>query len=220
MSKPNIGVQLLRIHSVITRGLKVSMEKGQSFSRQEFPNRSTKEGFISYVSCFVSVLDAHHLLEDHLAFPYLRDKFPEVPYALLTTQHQDIVLILNEVKAAMEQVTASVQTGVPLNKLNHALLKIADLWYPHIRIEEEHFTMDKVAALIRLEEQIRLTKMFAEHSQQYARPDYLVVPFLLYNLPSEERITLADEMPPVVTQQLVPVAWKEKWKPMTPFLLP
>jgi hypothetical protein len=46
-----------------------------------------------------------------------------------------------------------------------------------------------------------------------------VVPFLLYNLPPEERAIFSQGMPPVVTQELVPVVWKEKWSPMKPFLL-
>jgi hypothetical protein len=47
----------------------------------------------------------------------------------------------------------------------------------------------------------------------------LVVPFLLYNLPPEERAVFSQGMPPIVIQELVPVAWKEKWSPMKPFLL-
>jgi hypothetical protein len=31
---------------------------------------------------------------------------------------------------------------------------------------------------------------------------------------------MAQQMPPVVSQELVPVAWKEQWAPMKPFLLP
>ncbi len=54
---------------------------------------------------------------------------------------------------------------------------------------------------------------------KHSGPDYLVVPFLLYNLSPEDRATMSAEMPPVVTQQLVPVVWKEKWQPMSPFLL-
>jgi hypothetical protein len=30
---------------------------------------------------------------------------------------------------------------------------------------------------------------------------------------------MAQQMPPVVTQELVPIAWKEHWAPMVPFLL-
>ncbi len=220
MSNTNIGVGLLRIHSVITRGLKVAGENTRSFAKQGYPDRSTEEGFIGYVRCLVSVLDAHHLTEEDLAFPYYRGKFPEAPYELLMAQHRDIVLVLNEIKAAIEENATMVQVERFLNKLNQALKGIDSLWNPHIRIEEDHFTVEKTAELIDPEDHVRLSKMFSEHMQQHAGPDYLVVPFLLYNLPPEERGTFADEMPPIVTQQLVPVVWKEKWKPMAPFLLP
>ena len=43
---------------------------------------------------------------------------------------------------------------------------------------------------------------------------------MLYNLSGEERAAMWAAMGPVVTEQLVPVAWKDKWAPMKPFLLP
>jgi iron-sulfur cluster repair protein YtfE (RIC family) len=215
----NIGVEFLRIHSVITRGLEVATENSQSFAQQGYPNTSMREGFISYLRSLVSVLHAHHLNEDEVAFPNLRDKFPDTPWDLLKAQHRDIVSVLEEIKAAIEEAAADAQASESLNKLNHALRRITDLWHPHIRIEEDHFTVDKVALLIDLKEQIRLSRMFMEHFQKNSGPDYLVVPFLLYNLPPEERVTFTERMPPLVTEQLVPAVWKEKWEPMKPFLL-
>jgi hypothetical protein len=99
------------------------------------------------------------------------------------------------------------------------LKRIDEFWHPHIQIEEEHFTVGKLGAAFPPDEQIRLIKLFMEHSQQHAKPDFLVVPFLLYNLPLDQRSALAGAMPPVVTEQLVPIVWKEKWEPMKPFLL-
>jgi hypothetical protein len=52
-----------------------------------------------------------------------------------------------------------------------------------------------------------------------ASPTYLAVPFLLYDLPPEEKAIQARGMPPELTEQLVPVVWKEQWAPMKPFLL-
>ena len=73
--------------------------------------------------------------------------------------------------------------------------------------------------MISVDEHIRLAQLFAKLSQEHAQPDYLVVPFILYNLAPEDRAIMAGSMPPVVTQELVPKAWKEKWAPMQPFLL-
>jgi hypothetical protein len=52
----------------------------------------------------------------------------------------------------------------------------------------------------------------AENSQSFAKWGY-------QDLSTKEG-TFYDEMPPIVTQQLLPVVWKEKWKPKAPFLLP
>ena len=109
--------------------------------------------------------------------------------------------------------------GETLNDLNRALTKIAQLWHPHIQIEEDHFGLEKIGMMLDIEEHIRLCKMFAQHNQEHSGPDYLVVPFLLYNLSAEDRAIVSQAMPPIVTQQLVPIAWKEKWEPMLPFLL-
>ncbi len=216
---PNVGVELLRIHSIITRGLRVAIEQSQSFAGRGYPSATMREGFISYVLSLVSVLDAHHKVEDQLAFPYFKDKFPDAPFDLLTTQHQSIVPMLDQLKTTIGEIAAHTQEGQSLNKLCLLLKGIDEFWHPHIRIEEDHFTVGKLGAAIPPDEQMRLIKLFMEHSQQNAKPDFLVVPFLLYNLSPEQRSAMAKAMPPLVTEQLVPVVWKEKWEPMKPFLL-
>jgi hemerythrin-like domain-containing protein len=197
----------------------VAAENSKSLAERGHLDKSRLDGFIDYVRTFATVLDAHHVLEDELAFPYMRTKMPDVPYEVLMAQHQEMVPILNEIKATMEEMKANLGATESLNKLSRALARIAEVWYPHIRIEEDHFTADRIGAIMDMEEQVSLSRKFAEHSQQHAGPDYLVVPFLLYNLPPEDRSSLAQVFPPVVTQQLVPVAWKEKWASMKPFLL-
>ncbi len=216
---PNIGVGLLLVHTVVSRGMKVAEEQGRRFAREDYPDATTREGFVSYVRTFISVLDAHHLVEEELAFPRLRDKFPDAPYDLLLAQHQGLVGILAEVRAALEGVADGERPGKSLNELTDALGRIALLWHPHRQLEEEHFTVEKAQALLSAAEQIELTRLFAEYEQQHATPDYLVVPFMLYNLPPTERSIFARELPPVVTDQLVPVVWREEWEPMRPFLL-
>ena len=92
-------------------------------------------------------------------------------------------------------------------------------WYPHIETEEGTFTAVRIAAAITPDEDLRLTKVSAEHSRQHSGQDYLVVPFILFNLGPVDRAAMGETRPPIVTQQLVPVTWKEKLKPMKPFLL-
>jgi hemerythrin-like domain-containing protein len=216
---PNVALDLLRIHSIITRGLNVATETSERFAREGFPDARTREGFLCYARSFVSVLHGHHLTENELAFPYFREKLPDAPYDLLIAQHQELVHILDEIKATVEKVSADPQAGAALNQLNQALRRIADLWHPHIGIEQEHFTAARLEVLTDRKEHIRLGKLFAEHSQKNTGPGYLVVPFLLYNLAPEERAILAGKMPFVLTRLLVPLVWKARWAPMRPFLL-
>ena len=51
----------------------------------------------------------------------------------------------------------------------------------------------------------------SQHRPGGGPPDPVVVPFILYDLPAEDRAIMAPHMPPVVTQELVPVVWKEHW---------
>jgi hypothetical protein len=46
-----------------------------------------------------------------------------------------------------------------------------------------------------------------------------MVPFLLYNLPPEDREVFSQGLPVEIIQHFVPVVWKEQWASMTPFLL-
>jgi hemerythrin-like domain-containing protein len=217
-NQPNIAADLIRIHSVVTRGLRVSLEHGQTFARDGFPDDTTQQGFVAYVQSLVAVLHAHHLGEDELAFPYLRDLMPDAPFDLLIEQHQQMVPILEKITAANEAM-ASGGKSQSVSDLNRALTKVDELWHPHIQIEEEQFTVERGAELISVDEHIRLAQLFAKLSQEHAQPDYLVVPFILYNLSPEDRAIMASNMPPMVTQELVPNAWKEQWAPMRPFLL-
>ena len=215
---PNIALDLLRIHSIITRALSVTIEKSLQFAQEGFPDSATGAGFMCYARTFVSVIHGHHLTEDELAFPYFRQKLQDAPFDLLIAQHHELVHVLDEIKAAIEEVSAEPQAAA-LNKLNQGLRRLADLWHPHIGIEQEHFTAAKLEALIGREEHIRLGKLFAKHGQTHMGPGSLALPFLLYNLDAKERALFARNIPLLVTRFLVPVVWKSRWAPMLPFLL-
>jgi len=45
-------------------------------------------------------------------------------------------------------------------------------------------------------------------------------PLPALQLRAEDRAAFISVMPPELTQQLVPIAWKDAWAPMKPFLLP
>jgi hemerythrin-like domain-containing protein len=216
---PNTGRDLRRIHGIITRGIDVSIEKGSSFARDGYTDSETREGYANYVQALVSVLHGHHLAEDELIFPYMRDRLPDVPYDSLEADHREMRLILDAASTAIEAHPSDAQERDSLDDLVRALTDMRRLWHPHIQTEESHFTEDKLDRLMDASEHIELGRESAQHAQAHSGPDFLVVPFLLYNLSPEERAVMAQSMPPVVTQELVPIAWKDKWASMKPFLL-
>jgi hemerythrin-like domain-containing protein len=213
-----ISSSLLAIHSIITRGIKVSIESAEEFSRRSFPSTKGREGFINYVRAFASVVNSHHLTEDELAFPYFKDKLPEAPFELLSSQHKQMVPILGEIKSAADLCQEEGEVEMGLLNLGGALTRIDQIWQPHIKVEENAI-VSKVDTLLPAEEQLRLVKLWSEHSAKHSDPPYLTIPFMLYNLPLEVRQVFGAGMPAEVTQNLVPVVWKEKWESMIPFLL-
>jgi hypothetical protein len=161
---------------------------------------------------------SHHSGEDVLIFPALRHRFPDVPWALLDEEHRHVVPVL----ADLAEVAARVRQHPSLEAWAAAaavLDRLAALWAPHWQREESCFTLPALAEAVPVEEQDDLVARAAAHSQEQTGPDYLVLPFLLHNLDGEDRRAMRALFPPVVTEQLVPVVWRERWSAMKPFLL-
>ncbi len=214
--RTNIGVTLLCIHKCVTRGVEVSMRNSRKFEETGFPDQVTRMGFTSYVGSLASVLHAHHLSEDEVAFPYFKEKYPQAPYDTLAETHRQIVPILKGIEAALDR---SAENGKGLSELSEHLTTLDALWHPHIQLEEQYFSPEQVDELVSLEDQKVLGIQIGQHNQKYAIPDYLTVPFVFFNLSGEDREYMEAEVPPIVIQQLVPQVWKDKWWPMMPFLL-
>ena len=218
-SKPNVAASLFTIHKVITRSIDVSIESAKDFAKNGLPNEIPFDGFINYVKAFISILHAHHLVEDELVFPYFKDKLPDIPYQLLNEQHQEMAMILKETEVNVGKIEERSENKTGLTNLRTTLEKIKEKWHPHIDIEENQFEIQKVGEMLPVEEHLRLMKLFAEHSQNHSGPAYLTIPFVLYNLPKDIREIMSKAMPSELVEQLVPIVWKEKWESMTPFLL-
>jgi hemerythrin-like domain-containing protein len=217
-SKPNVVASLLCIHSAVTRGLEVALTSVKPLCEAS-SDASTREGFLNYVRALSSTIHGHHLTEDELAFPYFRNKLREAPFDLLTMQHQQMVPILNEIDTAIAMCEeGNMSEG--FRHLDQELQRMIDLWLPHIQIEEEHFTFARIESLrIPDEEHARLMNQIVAHSQKHTGPPHLVLPFLLYNLQPDKRALMAAGFPPEISQHLIPVAWKDQWATMKPFLL-
>ena len=217
-SAPSIARDLVRIHKVITRGLAVSVSHAASFAQQGFPDLQTQQGFADYVHSLESTLDGHHLSEDDVAFPAFKQVLPDAPYVRLAADHQEIVVLLSEVKQVIPDL-AGASHRQALVALFSTLSRVTAIWAPHIEKEEFYFAEQPVNAVMSPEEQSRLSAATSRHSQEHTSPDFLIVPFVVFNLAGQDRQEMMQTLPPMITQQLIPIVWKDKWAPMKPFLL-
>jgi hypothetical protein len=213
-----IAANFYDIHSIITRGLKVSLAGTRSVLQDGFQGENARAGLFNYIRCLTSVLNAHHNMEDEIAFPYFRPKLPEVNFDSWTIWHQKLVRILEEINLAVEKCEKDYQPEIELGKLESNLARLKEMWPYHMGSETDDF-INKADALVPVEEGIRLVRSFAESMLKLATPNSLTVPFMFYNLPGEYRRPFSLGMPEEMVQNLVPGIWKEKWASMSPYLL-
>lgn len=217
--KPSVAKDFKRVHSVITRGLQITIEKTGDVIQRKSLDSCTFNGFLDYLRSLTSFLHAHHLTEDELAFPMFQKKSLEAPYDLLMKDHVKMIKILNGLNPVIQKLAANNQGSSSAKKIHKLLRKLQDIWGPHIQKEESHFTENDIGTRFSADEQKQMSMQFAEHAMKNSGPDYLVVPFILYNLSGEDRKIISQLMPPALTQELIPITWKDKWAPMKPFLL-
>jgi len=210
----NAGTDLIRVHKVITRAITVS----NWYSRASGPKPELREGFQSYERALVIFLNSHHLAEDDIAFPFIEKKEPHASFTQLRDDHRQIELLLKEISAWIDKGGVAWEAG-SLVELNKTIKKLEILWYRHIDLEEKHIGPEAIEQALTPEENIQLGNQIGAHAAQHALPAELVVPFMLFNMPAEDRAVMAQTLPPVVVQQLIPFAWKPVWAPMQPFLL-
>jgi len=210
---------LRTVHKVITRGVEVTRSHSHSYAEQGLPDEALWSGFISYARTFVNLTHAHHDGEELLIFPFGQERMPDTSFDLLIAQHREIAALLDEMGTAVDEAEKNPATE-SLSLISRLAAQASEIWRTHIREEETIFSAERVNAVVTPEEQVKLMQQAAQHGMAHSGPDYLVAPFLLHNLEPEDRAYMAAEMPPIISQELVPVVWKDKWAPMKPFLLP
>ena len=210
---------LRTIHKVITRGVGVTRSHSQSFAEQGLPDAAVWSGFITYARTFVNLTHAHHDGEEVLIFPFAQERMPDTSFDSLIAQHRELAALLDEMGAAVDEAEKNPATE-SASRISNLGAQISEIWRTHIGQEETIFSEERVNAVVTPDEQAKLMQQAAQHGMAHAGPDYLAAPFLLHNLEPEDREYMAAEMPPILSQQLVPVVWKDQWAPMKPFLLP
>ncbi|MEN6330168.1 MAG: hemerythrin domain-containing protein [Methanobacteriaceae archaeon] len=220
INQSDVGEDFIRFHKIVTRSLKVGIENINEFLKEGAVEKSKREGFLKYVESFSSFLDGHHKVENQKVFPYFKPLLPDVPYVQLMTEHKEVEALLQEINSGVDNLRIKKDELGSLRHLKSGFGQIDHLWHSHILIEETQL-YQKVGSLnINPDEMIRIKNKFSEFFQEHTGPAYLVVPFALYNLTPPDRAILVAGFPEMVTKQLVPVDWKDKWIPMKPFLLP
>jgi hemerythrin-like domain-containing protein len=210
---PNVGSDLVRIHKVITRALDVAIQNSQGRNLDEI-----RQGFASYARAMTVLLHAHHSGEDELVFPFWKTRLPGGPFEELGRQHGEMLEFLELIERWLNAGAEAWQTSA-MDELHGALSELSDLWSKHIALEEATVGPENSQTYLTAYENGQMAKQLAEHGQKLSQPGELVMPFIVYNLEEEDRGEFLSLLPPVVAQQLIPVAWRPVWEPMRPFLL-
>ena len=174
-----------------------------------YPSTQILKGYLTYVRCLAKLLHAHHVTEDKAMFPHLRDKLPDAPIQVLTAQHHEMDPVLKEIKNVLHDTC--------MDTLEDALARIGEMWSQHIEVEEAAFGPDAIEPYLTMEERRRAGRITVNHSARHQFPLSLMLPFLLYNLPIQDRDVMIQLMPPFIPPMLV--VWKPRWVKMAPFLL-
>ena len=205
------------VHRVITRGITVGIARGEEFVQTGFPYLELRQGFVAYIQALTTVLWAHNLGEDEIAFPAMREKIPAAPYDRLAADHQKIEALVGQMRRATTDLSGGDEQA--LASLGDVLRQIKAIWMPHIEVEEEYFSVEAFTAVMSATDQALLSESLTMHTQQYATPGPLTLPFTLFNLEAKDRAVMSAAMASIVTEELIPKVWKAQWAPMRPFLL-
>ncbi|MBE9222361.1 hemerythrin domain-containing protein [Cyanobacterium stanieri LEGE 03274] len=217
--KSTVAQDIKRIHFVLTYAIDNSIKVCQKINNESNLNKEYKQGFINYLNSLVNLFHSHHTVEDDKIFPYFKESKFSMPYEDLAKQHEELIPLLDKLEDAIKGINNDFDNQLKVNNLRESLENIQSLWAEHYILEEQYLNDENVARLINLEQQAQLCLEFGKYAGQHINPDYLVIPFILFNLPADEREVMAEVFPPVITQELIPNQWKEQWISMSPFFL-
>jgi hypothetical protein len=212
-------IALVLIHNAISRGLGMGIQYAERFARKGYPDQSTGSGFALYLRTLAGVLHLHHSAEDEIGFPFLRESLPDLPFEALIHEHERMEVTLEKLGPLLDKLHGEAGEEATLQAAREALAELAEIWPGHIDAEEKGISVKRLEALVGAEALAGWLAEMGQHRTEGAPPDPVALPFILYNLPADERAMMASRMPPAVSQELVPGVWKEQWAPMKPFLL-
>lgn len=215
--KASLADGLIGIHKVITRGFTITRNTLQNIEKQTPSDPHPFNGFLDYLRSFVTLIHSHHSAEDKIVFPIFRNKAMEAPYGLLAKGHVKMETMINQIKPLIETLAENKQDTVTIKKVQILIQEFNDLWDPHIQIEECRFSENTMGTHISIQEQQQIAMEIGQHMAKTANPNYLVIPFVFYNLTESDRKLMQPFLPPNIISLLT--TWKDHWAPMQPFLL-
>ncbi len=169
------------------------------------------------VQALTIFLHAHHSGENELAFPFWKAHISAGPFDELSRQHRQMIVHLERIEQwiKVENIAWEMKALIGLHQ---ALSDLYNIWVTHIALEEDTIGPEKSRQYLTQSENDLLGRQLSEHGQAHSQPGELVMPFIVYNLSGTDRIEFLKLLPPVVSNQFIPVAWKARWEPMIPFL--
>lgn len=221
LSPLTVAGDLSRIHQVITRALQVAGEQCRLLAAPESTTAPAENslGLKYYITALLQLLESHHRIEDDLIFPYFQQKLATLPVEEMNHQHQSLLPLLAKLTDLLSTMEEAHQQITFYHTLAETLGEIEALWEPHYQLEEAYLNENNISQVIDPAEQERLCHLYAATSKHHITADYLVLPFILYNLPLQERQVFAQAFPPQVTNKLIPEDWYPQWQLMSPYLL-
>jgi hemerythrin-like domain-containing protein len=206
-----VNTGLVTSHRIITKAVQRAVTKCGEYSKDMEAWIGEFTGFSMYMTNLKMLTHSHHTAEDEILFPFYRSRI-DAPWDRLKDDHQAISGILGELDKYIKEISAGgqVMTGRLLEEFNN-------IWTTHIRIEEENLTAEKLGEISDMEEQKQIVKKVADHGYKNSGPASTIIPFVMYTLDQKEQKEFLSEVPWFLKKILVPIVWKNKWKPMSPF---
>jgi hemerythrin-like domain-containing protein len=218
-TKFDFASDLLVVHKVITRALDVAAESGPAAFDARITDPAKFDGYIQYVDCTMRQLHEHHGNEDTVAFPMLRRIDPQEPYDLLVSQHAAMIQTIEHIEGLIADIKGKTPSVDMQEHLLSYLKQLRTSWQTHISEEEAHFGPDGISPSISMADRVKIGKASVRYGSLHSSPLALMLPFALFNLEEDDRATMANMMPGIVTKFLIPVLWRSKWAPMRLYLL-
>ncbi|NIV30820.1 MAG: hypothetical protein GWN58_15400, partial [Anaerolineae bacterium] len=128
-------ITLVLVHNAISRGLSTGIQHAESFAREGYPDQSTGAGFALYLRTLAGVLHLHHSAEDEIAFPFLRERLPDLPFEALIHEHERMEATLHELTPLLDKLHGETGEGATLQAVRGALVELSGIWPGHIDVE-------------------------------------------------------------------------------------